>query len=145
MNVTEDSHAQVILIGLVAGGLVGVISWRSRRTFVRLILGMLAVCLLVPSAVLFVGKNPWLVDARFRTFKMAYWYIRIGMSRDEVLREIRDLYPADGRQEAPVIVEDTASTLRIQMNTGDPPEHIRDFITLTMQDGRVMGKNQSSE
>lgn len=140
----NDTNTQVMLIGLIASGIAAVFAWRSRSGFGRLVMALVALCLLAPSAIIFVGQNPWLIDARSRTFQTTYWYIRIGMGRDEILAEIRSLYPPNGERKPPIILEDSATSMQIQMNPEESSQPSREIITLKMQDGRVMGKKITS-
>ncbi len=142
MTSTTDTITQVILVGLVAGVLMAICAWRSARTASRVFLGVVAFCLLVPSAILFAGRNPWLIDARFRTFQLFYWNIRIGMSRDEVMGEMRNWYPQDQPHQPPGVAENSATQLKFFMT---PAESDHESIILKMQDGRVIGKDYSAD
>ncbi|MES2661369.1 MAG: hypothetical protein V4689_22300 [Verrucomicrobiota bacterium] len=143
MTTPTDTISQVILIGLAAGILMAIFAWRSARFASRIFLAGVAICLLVPSSILFVGRNPWVIDARFRTFQLFYWNIRIGMSRDEVLAEMREWYPPDQLRKLPTLAEDSATQLKIRMTPETPAEPTPEGIILKMQDGRVIGKDYS--
>ncbi len=145
MNTHSDTNTQVMLIGFIASGIAAFFAWRCRGGFSKLFMILLTLGLLTPTAIIFVGKNPWLIDARHRTFQTTYWFIRIGMSRDEVLAEIRSLYPPNGERKPPIIVEDSSTSMQIQMHPERAEEaNSHNLITLKMQDARVMGKEISS-
>ncbi|MEO5914216.1 MAG: hypothetical protein ABIS50_08290 [Luteolibacter sp.] len=145
MSTSTDSVTQVILVGLVAGVLFAIFAWRSTGITGRVFFGLVAACLLVPSGILIVGKNPWLIDARFRTFQIFYWNIRVGMSREEVLAEMRNWYPPDQSNKPPTIADDSATKLEFFMTPESTAEPDHEGIVLKMQDGRVMGKEYAPD
>jgi dihydropteroate synthase len=142
MTTATDTITQVILVGLVAGVFMAICAWKSERLASRVFLGVVAFSLLVPSAILFVGRNPWLIDARFRTFQLFYWNIRIGMSREEVMGEMTNWYPPDQPQKPPGVAENSATQLKLFIT---PAEADHESIILRMQDGRVIGKDYSAD
>lgn len=145
MNSTSETITQVILASLVAGILLATVAWRSRSGVAKVFLGLAAACFLVPGAILFLGRNPWLIDARYRTFQLFYWNIRIGMSRGEVLTEMRNWYPTDQQRMAPEILADSAGRLEFRMNPESETAEDHEGILLKMQDGRVVEKSYEAE
>ena len=145
MNSTSESITQVILVGLLAGLLLATFAWRSQRMVTKAFLGVVAACFLVPSAILFIGRNPWIIDARYRTFQLFYWNIRMDMSRQEVIAEMQNWYPADQPRMAPKIKEDSADKLEFEMNPESETKMDHEGIVLQMQGGHVIGKSYETD
>ena len=146
MSATTHSMDQVILVGLVVGVIAAILTWRSGGGLRRLILGLVAVGALTPSIILYVGRNPWLVDARYRTFMMLWWNIRIGMTQEEVQNQIKSLYPPNGQQKPPLFYPVAAGKMEIQLapEVNDTPGH--ESIILKIQGDQVLGiKYQARE
>ncbi len=131
---------QAILIGMISGGIIGICAWRSSRLLLRLFLFIASLSILAPSAIALVGKNPWLVDSRFRIYQFFYWNIRIGMSREEVFAEMNNWYPKVESHKPPTTALDTAYQLKFYMTQENPGEPQHEAILLKMLDGRVIGK-----
>ena len=145
MNSSSDTTTQVILVGMLAGLLLATFAWRSRRMVTKVFWGLVAACFLIPSAILFIGRNPWLVDARYRTFQLFYWNIRMDMSRQEVIAEMQNWYPPDEPRMAPKIEEDSADKLEFKMNPESNTLKDHEGIVLKMQEGRVIGKSYEAD
>jgi len=145
MTSTANSIDQGIIVGLLAGVITTLFAFRSRGLASRVFLILLSVSLLVPSAILCVGRNPWLVDARFRSFQFLYWNIRIGMNREEVIEEMRKAYPAGQIPEPPRIVTDSATGMKILMNPGTSGEPGQEAIILKLEEGLIMKKDYSAD
>lgn len=139
MSPPAHSIDQVILVGLIVGVIAGVLAWRSRGRLSKVMLGLVAVCVLTPSAILYVGRNPWLVDARYRTFMMLYWNIRIGMTEEEIQARIRSLYPLKGEQKSPLFYPGGGGNMEIQMAPEATDTFGHESIILKMQGGQVLG------
>jgi hypothetical protein len=145
LPVSNPTTGEIAVAGLIAGLFVAVFAWRSRNLLVRLIWAVVALCILVPSGILTVGMNPWLVDARYRTYRLFYWSIQKGMTRDEVLALMNRTYPAGEDRLRPIIVDDSGSKLGFFMNPENAPEPDREGISVKMDDGRVVGKDYSRD
>ena len=145
MNSSSETITQVIIVGLLAGLLLATLAWRSRRMITKVFLGLVAACFLVPSAILFIGRNPWLIDARYRTFQLFYWNIRMDMSRQEVIAEMQNWYPADQPRMAPKIKEDSVNKLEFEMNPESETKMDHEGIVLQMQGGHVIGKSYETD
>ncbi len=133
----------IVIAGLVASAIAGIFVWRSRSFAGRLFSVLMTLCFLVPSGILLVGMNPWLVDARFRTYKLFYWNLRSGMSRQEVLDTMNRHYPAGAPRQRPFIRQDSASQLDFHMNPEQGAETDHDEISLEMEEGIVIRKSYS--
>lgn len=140
MPVTHHNMDQLVVAGLVISLFAGWVAWRSQSVLSRLLLLGLSISLLIPSAILCVGMNPWLVDARYRSYQLFYWGIQRGMDRSEVLANLDTRYPVDGPRLKPRIIEDSATRLSFVMNPEKLPDPDRETITLKMEAGKVLGK-----
>jgi hypothetical protein len=145
MNTTSENITQVIVVGLLAGLVFGILAWRSSRFFARCLLGMVAAALLIPSSILFLGRNPWIIDARYRTFQLFYWNIRMDMSRQEVIAEMRNWYPTDQPRMLPKLIQDSADKMEFQMNPESETAQDHEGIILKMLEGRVVDKSYETE
>ena len=145
MNTSSENITQVIGVGLLGGLVFGILAWRSSRFFARCFLGLVAASLLIPSGILFLGKNPWIIDARYRTFQLFYWNIRMDMSRQEVIAEMRNWYPTDQPRMLPKLIQDSADKMEFQMNPESETAQDHQGITLKMLDGRVVDKSYETE
>jgi hypothetical protein len=98
-----------------------------------------------PSAgrggILGVGRNPWLVDARYRTYMQFYWSLGKGMSREEVMAMLEKAYPPTGPRIRPRIIEDSGTRLGFHMNPENQPQPDHEAIYLKLEAGKVMGKS----
>jgi hypothetical protein len=140
MSVTHHNIDQLVVAGLAISLLAGWVAWRSQNVLSRLLLLGLSISLLIPSAILGVGMNPWLVDARYRSYKIFYWSVQRGMDRSEVLASLDKSYPTGGPRLKPKLLEDTATRLSFTMHPEAKPEPDRETITLKMEAGKVVGK-----
>ncbi|RYD20979.1 MAG: hypothetical protein EOP88_13055 [Verrucomicrobiaceae bacterium] len=140
MPVTHNNVDQLVLVGLAVAIFAGWVAWRSQSIISRLLLLALSITLLIPSTILGVGMNPWLVDARYRSYRLFYWGIQRGMDRTEVLADLESSYPIGGPRLRPKILEDTATRLSFIMHPEAQPDPDRETITLKMEAGKVMGK-----
>ena len=140
----SPSLTVVALLGIVAALALIVGAIRKDR-WKRGILLALGVALLVPSSFFALGLNPWLVDARFRTFRSFYYDIEVGMSRAEVMNLVHQHYPDSGKRQRPSIVYDEQARLGIFMN----PEHTREpnceGVFLALEEGSVVSKSYSAD
>jgi len=141
MSPSVHSIDQVVLIGLVVSVIAAVLTWRSRSGLSKMIFGLVTICVLTPSVILFVGRNPWLVESRYRTFKLLYWNLRIGMNHEEVQANVKKLYPPNGEQKQPLIYQTGAGKMEIQMAPEASDESGHETIILKMQDDQVRGIN----
>jgi S-formylglutathione hydrolase FrmB len=137
MSPPVHSSTQLILVGLVASAIAARFAWRSRSGIARLFLIIMALCFFVPTGILLAGKNPWLVDARYRTYLKFYWSIRQNMTRAEVIAVMHDFYPPSDGRLAPIMIEDSSASLSFYMNPEDQSEPDTEGISLKMEDGRV--------
>lgn len=140
MSETHHNPDLLIVAGLVIAFLAGWVSWRSQSVLTRLLLLGLSIGLFIPSAILGLGMNPWLVDARYRSYRLFYWDIQRGMDRAEVLASLDRRYPLDGPRLKPRVQEDSATRLSFIMNPEKLPDPDRETIIVTMEDGKVLGK-----
>lgn len=140
MPVTHHNMDQLVVAGLLISLFAGWVAWRSQSVLSRLLLLALSISLLIPSAILGVGMNPWLVDARYRSYQLFYWSIQRGMDRTEVMASLDTRYPVDGLRLKPRITEDSATRLSFVMNPEKSPDPDRETITLKMEAGKVVGK-----
>ena len=97
----------------------------------------MTLCFFVPTGILLAGRNPWLVDARYRNYLKFYWSIRQNMTHAEVIAVMNDFYPPHDVRLAPIIFEDNSSSLSFYMNPEDKSEPNTEGIFLKMEDGRV--------
>ncbi len=105
----------------------------------RLFLISITLCFLVPTAILITGMNPWLLDARYRTYLEFYWSLRKNMTRAEVMAVMSDFYPPGDVRLPPILTEDTATTISFYMNPEKQSEPNQERIFLKMEDGRITG------
>lgn len=121
------------------------IAWVSSRSWLRMVLVLLALALLIPPGFLFVALHPEWTDARFRTYKRLYADIRPGMTRDEVRALVDRHYPTGGPRLRPKLLSDTEATLHYFMNPEDSREPNCEGIFLDMKDDRVTSKQYSAD
>lgn len=141
MPATHINMNHLVIAGLVISIIVGWLAWRSSGVISRLLMLALAIALLVPSTILGIGMNPWLVDARYRSYRQFYWSIQRGMSRQEVMDGMERRYPLTGPRKRPNLLEDSATSLSFAMHPETAGEPNRETIALKMQAGEVTGKN----
>lgn len=138
----------VILIG-VASAVVAlvavVIACRTSHGLIRLLAFVVTLVALIPAAYLVAALNPWLVDARFRTYRAFYRDIEVGMSRADVQKLLAEHYPTNGVRGFPTTVYDDATQLGFFMN----PEHSREpnceGIFLSLSNNIVVSKSYSAD
>jgi hypothetical protein len=132
-------------IGAVAAMAALVVALTVRSKALATMAGVAALVLLLPAAYVFVSFNPWLVDARFRTYRAFYRDIREGMTRDEVLAALERRYPGTGARQPPKIMEDSPERLGFFMNPETSREPNCEGIFLQFEHGRVIGKSYSPD
>lgn len=141
MQSTGYSSGPVILVGVIAGILFAIFAIRSQRFVPRFALTLVALCLLLPSGLLFVARNPAIVDVRYRTFRLLYWNFGIGMSREEVFASLAKRYPPGHEAKAPRVVVDNGSTLEFVMTPDYTGLPANERIILKTDAGVVTGKD----
>lgn len=124
-------------IGGVLAILALVGSFFVRRWFLKVPLLLLVPVLLAPAGLLAAIYNPWLVDARFRTFRQFYHDIRPGMTREDVLVAMERRYPEGGPRKRPTIMVDEPEHLGFFMNPETEREPNCEGIFLGLKGGRV--------
>jgi hypothetical protein len=83
--------------------------------------------------------NPWLLDARHRTYREFYWSIRREMTREEVMTVMNRFYPPGDERKSPITVENSGSQLSFRMDPEGKTEPKNETILIRMDDGRVTG------
>jgi hypothetical protein len=138
----------LILIGvgsMVVALIAVVIACRTSNGMVRLLAFAVTLIALVPAIFLIAALNPWLTDARFRTYRAFYQDIEVGMSKSEVQKLLAEHYPTNGARGYPQTVYDDATQLGFFMN----PEHSREpnceGIFLSVSNNIVMSKRYSAD
>lgn len=116
---------------------------RDGRIRAFLIVVMLA--LLIPGAGMLLMLHPELIDGRIGTYKAFYGDIQAGMTREEVFAAMDRRYPAEGSRQRPTVMEDKPDRLGFFMNPEDSGEPNCEGIFLELNQGRVAGKNYSSD
>lgn len=141
----SPTSGHYVMIGLLATIIAGTFALRSRGWFGRIILVAITLTFMLPTAVLAAGKYPWLVDSRYRTFKVLYWSIGKGMSREEVLKTVGYSYPPGEKYLRPIVIEDSSVAIRLRMNPENIPDPKREGITVRLEAGMVVGKDYTSD
>ena len=134
--------AAVTLIGAVA---CLVFAYLASHWLKRGILIVAALFLLVPSGVALIGFKPELVDDRFRTYKLLFGDIEVGMSRADVMTLADQHYPSEGERLRPNIIEDSDKKLGFFMNPEDSTEPNCEGIFLRMQGDKVVRKSYARD
>jgi hypothetical protein len=138
-----------IVFAAIVGGIfaliAGFVAIRSKSTATRLLMILLALLLLLPTGLVIVGLNPWLVDARFRAYRSFYRDIETGMTRQQVMELVHRHYPTGGPRGTPNIVEDSQTSLGFFMNPEDSREPNCEGIFLTLTDDRVTKVSYSAD
>lgn len=137
MSPPDHSSTQIIVVGLIASAIAGRFAWRSRSAVGRLVLITITLFFFVPTGILVTGMNPWLLDARYRTYREFYWSLRKNMTRAEVLAVMNDFYPPGDVRSCPTVVQDTAAKLGFYMNPEKKSQPTKEAIFLEMDEGRV--------
>ncbi|MES2476959.1 MAG: hypothetical protein V4640_14340 [Verrucomicrobiota bacterium] len=145
MQTTAHSIDQVIIVGIIAGLAFAIFACRSQRFVMRLLLVLLALGLLLPSGILLAGRNPALIDARYRNYRFFYWSLGTGMSRDEVLTSLKKWYPPGKEVLKPHVVTDNVSRLEFVMDPGPSGQPRNERIVLKMEAGLVVGKEYAKD
>ena len=135
----------VIMIGSLLGLLFGALAIRGSGAVQRIGLGFLAFLCFAPAAFLVTAIHPELVDARFRVYKAFYQDIHEGMTRDDIESILARHYPPTGPRQRPKVMDDTSDQLGFFMNPETSREPNCEGIFLTLQDGRVVGKDYSPD
>ncbi len=141
MFASDHSLVQIVIAGLVASAIAGRLAWRSRTLTTRFLLTSLTMCFLVPSGILVAGMNPWLIDARLRTYRLFYWDIRNGMNRQEILAVMDRHYPAGESRTRPIFRQESITKLTFQLAAEGSAEPAKEEISLQMEEGRVIRKD----
>jgi hypothetical protein len=128
---------------LALGAVVVACTVRSRG--IRALMIVLALVLLLPAGFVFVAFHPELVDGRFRTYKVFYRDIQVGMTREQVLAAMERRYPSDGPRKRPTIMDDTPTRLGFFMNPETSREPNCEGIFLTLKQGRVIKKDYAQD
>lgn len=130
---------KIVIAGFIATLILGRLAWRSQSLSARLILTFLMLCFLVPTGVLTVGMNPWILDARYRTYREFFWSIRREMTREEVMAVMNSFYPPGEARKRPTTVSDSAYQLSFRMDPEGKTEPRNETILLRMDNGQVTG------
>lgn len=139
MSPTDHSMVKIVIVGCIATLILGRLAWRSRSLSARLIFTFLMLCLLIPTGMLTVGMNSWLLDARYRTYREFYWSIRHDMTREEVMAVMKGFYPPGEERKSPITVDNSASQLSFHMDPEDKAEPRNETILVRLEAGRVTG------
>lgn len=135
----------VAIVSAIFAFAAGIYIFRSRSTKVRIALATLALVLLVPIALVTVAFNPWLIDARFRTYRSFYKDLQVGMTHDQVMEIAQRHYPQGGKRGFPKVMKEDETNLGFFMN----PEGIREpnceGIFLRLKDGKVTEISYSAD
>lgn len=121
------------------------VAWATSRSWLRMVLVLVALVLLIPPGFLLVALHPEWTDARFRTYKRLYAGIRPGMSRAEVYALVDRHYPAGGQRVRPKVLSDTESELQYFMNPEASREPNCEGIFLDMTNDCVASKQYSAD
>jgi hypothetical protein len=126
----------------VGAMVVLVLLLRLKGRGARITLSLLFLLLMVPPLYVFAALNPWLVDARFRTYRAFYHDIQIGMTRAEVMAVMDRHYPTNGPRQRPIFLGDAddGSGFGFFMNPEASQEPNCESIFLRLHDGKVSGK-----
>lgn len=138
----------VILIGVSSAvvALIAVITaCRTSNGMVRLLSFTVSLVAMIPAIFLIVALNPWMTDARFRTYRAFYRDIEVGMSKADVQKLLTEHYPTNGARGYPQTVYDDDTQLGYFMN----PEHSREpnceGIFLSLSNSIVVSKSYSAD
>ncbi len=138
----------IILIGVTSAvvALIAVITaCRTSKGMVRMLAFVTTLIALVPAISLIVALNPWMADARFRTYRAFYQDVEVGMSKADVQKLLAEYYPTNGARGYPQTVYDDATQLGYFMN----PEHSREpnceGIFLSLSNSIVVSKSYSAD
>jgi hypothetical protein len=130
---------------LTAAIICGVFASRASGWIKQAILLTVALVLLAPTGFVAIMLKPELVDARFRTYKLLYRDIQVGMTRSEVKQLVRQHYPPGGKRMEPKVVEDSTNALGYFMNPEDSREPNCEGIFLEIKDHKVVRKQYSAD
>lgn len=137
------SPGQLVVVGILTAI---VAFWLSRKTYglTRFALFSIALVFAVPSTLLAVGQNPWLVDARFRTFKMFYWGLHPGMTRADVVTSVNQSYPLGDSIRTQIQATESPEGITFSMTPKVSGEKRESFL-VRIESGMVIGKKYLSE
>ncbi len=145
MNININPIALITTVSLLGTIVCILFACFASRWLIRVTLIMLALVLLLPSALVGISLKPELIDGRLRTYKRFYRDIQVGMPRDQVLELIDQHYPFDSPRYPPMVIKDTQSNLSFFMNSEGVIEPYCEGIFLTMQKDIVVKKKYSQE
>jgi hypothetical protein len=132
--------------GATALGLIAIfVAFIVRSSAVRASMIAMAILCLLPAVYLFLAFHPALIDGRFRAYKHLYREIQVGMTRDQVMAILDQVYPADGARKRPTIMTDTPTFLGFFMNPETSREPNCEGIFLTLDHGKVAKKVYSPD
>ena len=138
-----------IVLAACLGGVVAAVAVISacmtKSGTTRTVLLVLAFVFLIPAGYVFLAFNPWLADARFRTYRAFYRDIEIGMTRQQVLTVMEQRYPTNGSRKPPKVMQDWDNSLGFFMNPESSREPNCEGIFLTLTNGRVVKKDYSPD
>lgn len=135
----------IAAVGALLALIAAVVACMVRSGGTRVFMIALALVCLLPAAYVFLALNPELVDGRFRAYKAFYSDIQVGMSREEVLEALDRRYPKSGVRQRPKVMSDTADSLGFFMNPETSREPNCEGIFLSIEKGRVKGKDYSPD
>ena len=135
--------AAIIGVLLALGAIV--VAGTTGSVALRIAMIAATLTLLVPAGLVLRALYPELLDNRFRTYKMFYADIHVGMTREQVFAALARHYPTNGVRKSPTILQDTPKALGFFMNPETSSEPGCEGIFLTMEEGRVANRKYSPD
>lgn len=147
-TMSESFHPAIVIaaLGMLTALILLITVFRLRSLGLKILLLLVAIAVLAPAGFVVLTVYPEWVDGRFRTYKDFYNDIRLGMTRDEVMKTLAGHYPEGGERQPPFIMVDEVDSLTFFMHPEDPGRPVgSEGILLGLQDGKVVSKTYSPD
>lgn len=144
MNLSFDEMAAAAVVGVVLAVALTILGIKVRG-WRRIAAFFCVPPLFLPAAIILLALNPWLVDTRFRSYRAFYRSIDVGMTTEQVLREMEKIYPESGPRRRPEVFRHEEDAMGFFMNPEHSKEPNCEGIFLNLKDGRVVSKGYSRD
>lgn len=132
-------------LGVVASIILLVTVFKVRSIGLKIVFLLIAVLTLAPTGLVVLAVYPEWLDARFRSYKMFYTDIQLGMTKDEVMTVQAKHYPEGGPRLKPRIIVDEVDHLTLFMHPETSAEPDCEGIILALKEGKVVSKTYSPD
>ncbi|CAN5567132.1 hypothetical protein BH09VER1_BH09VER1_48430 [soil metagenome] len=132
------------LCGLLAAFALIVMCFLGNK-WMKISLFAIALLCSVPALQAVLAYHPELVDNRFRTYKEFFADLHPGMNHDDILFTEQKYYPSGGERELPKLATDSPALMIFYMSPEDEKGPLHECITITLDQGRIIGTKYSRD